>query len=210
MEAGPAWDEAAGPDGPSPRAVVRLLVRQGESARQTFERLDVNGDGFVSLDELCAAGVPRGVAALLVGMADSDEDGRIALAEFHTLWHIQSEVDDLKAQLGVGDDGSGAAPAPAPAPASPLPQQPSYQMAQWSFQEWTGLAQDFSGFSDAPESNKSSNRGHEIETKTWRGVSQILDLANRAVANSPPDKPGPVEFQPVAAEDLRFPRGKGA
>eukprot|EP01043_Picozoa_sp_COSAG02_P074144 COSAG02_NODE_14711_length_1244_cov_0.943231_1_plen_110_part_00 len=91
--------------GPSPREVAALLVQPGETVEQAFVRLDINGDGMVSREELCAAGVREGVASQTVAMADKDKDGRISLSEFHALCHVQSEVETLRAQLGVAIGG---------------------------------------------------------------------------------------------------------
>lgn len=217
--------------GPSPREVAALLVQPGETVEQAFVRLDINGDGMVSREELCAAGVREGVAIQTVAMADSDKDGRISLSEFYALCHVQSEVETLRAQLRVDictttadtadathrDDveASYASATEADAVADlsvPLQRAPSYQMAHWSGQQWDCLARDHSGFSTAPESYTSSRRGHERQSKTWTGVSKIVDLVKRSVAHYPNPQmaaAGSVQYKSATAEDFSFPRGVG-
>ena len=71
-----------------------------------FGRLDVNGDGLVSRDELQAlvayGALSAAACSAVVYMADADGDGQISLAEFERLGELLRGNDQLKTELGVG------------------------------------------------------------------------------------------------------------
>ena len=81
---------------------------------ETFARLDKNGDGFLSEQELNEFLVNElhftlmMPAEAMLEMADSDGDGRISLREFKELGAVLQETMRLKAELGVAEPSTTA------------------------------------------------------------------------------------------------------
>jgi hypothetical protein len=73
------------------RALVReWLVLTGKNLDSEFAKLDVNGDGFVTRDEMKRAVAPleakwHPLPDALLAMGDADSDGKISLSEFRSL-----------------------------------------------------------------------------------------------------------------------------
>lgn len=79
----------------------------GGLTAEVFGRLDVNGDGYLSRDEL-AAGMPallggrevtNETVGLLMETLDTDKDGRVSWSELAALSSVVSEIDQLRAEL---------------------------------------------------------------------------------------------------------------
>ena len=71
-------------------------------AAEVFNTIDVNHDGYVSVDELQAGlDLHESDARLLMDLLDRDRDGRASLAEVAQLSLLWEEIADLRDELGV-------------------------------------------------------------------------------------------------------------
>lgn len=74
--------------GPEPELgslrLVELLTREDESVAQAFLRLDANGTGSLSIEELIEVGVEPAVADKIARSVKRGGDGRLSLAAFRT------------------------------------------------------------------------------------------------------------------------------
>jgi hypothetical protein len=74
----PAGSSAANPGTNAERAKKGLHVKQGQSRKQTFDKMDIDHDGFISRDEAQA----DPILVILFVDTDADNDGRLSAAEF--------------------------------------------------------------------------------------------------------------------------------
>ena len=86
------------------RQLLRSIVHDGETFAEGFARVDVNGDGLVTADELEQAGCSGAIIEELLALGDTDHDGKISLGEFLELAQLEDEISVLQDEL-LGDDG---------------------------------------------------------------------------------------------------------
>eukprot|EP01050_Picozoa_sp_SAG11_P024791 SAG11_NODE_5384_length_1576_cov_1.643873_2_plen_194_part_00 len=97
-----------------PAAAIDSRVRQRvkdwlgtrcEDVDAVFERLDLDGDGLVSREELQVLSdsgeVDASTVAGIIAMADTDGDGFVSLAEFKELGRALQDVAALREELGL-------------------------------------------------------------------------------------------------------------
>ncbi|XP_049933605.1 probable calcium-binding protein CML17 [Nymphaea colorata] len=69
------------------------MVGEDEELKEAFDVFDVNGDGFITVEELgsvlSSMGLKRRASrtqlAQMIGTVDADGDGRVSLAEFQQM-----------------------------------------------------------------------------------------------------------------------------
>ena len=80
--------------------LLRKLVRTVD-CHAAFKQLDSNGDGYLSQSELVAgiSFLDEATAILLMGVLDSDRDGRVSYGEVIELAAVLAQVDELRHDL---------------------------------------------------------------------------------------------------------------
>ena len=102
--------ETGATHGPSPAVAAATLAGAkawlaglGGTAEGVLRRMDLNGDGFISPEELRQAGAPVEIVGPIFAFADSNGDGKVNIAELRALNLVYHDVARLKAELIVED-----------------------------------------------------------------------------------------------------------
>jgi hypothetical protein len=108
------------------KRVKGWLTRCGDLT-EAFRRLDTNGDGLISANELRVLAdtgeIYQSTVKAIIALADTDNDGNISLAELLQLGTVLQENEKLKSELGVvdSDDSDGSDDSEQASAASILP-----------------------------------------------------------------------------------------
>lgn len=87
------------------RERVKKWLRTCGDLDETFQRLDVNGDGSISkaeLQQIAHTGeIHHSMISAILAVGDTSRSGKISLHEFSRLGETLLQVDELKVGLGL-------------------------------------------------------------------------------------------------------------
>jgi len=80
--------------------VNRKLKNKEERLWEAFCKLDLNGDGKITAQEIASVVEDKDKAAALIAEVDKNGDGVVDYDEFISMWHLQEKKDDKKDEEG--------------------------------------------------------------------------------------------------------------